>query len=172
MALYTVGVIGATHGLRGEVRVLSRTDFPELRFAPGSRLLLVDAARDAVLREVTVQAARRQKGVYIVAFGEVDSIGDAAALRGLHLKVDESQLAPLAEGEHFIHELVGCDVYTDEGERLGELTQVLAPGANDVYVVRTAAGRDVLLPAIRECILGIDVAGRRVNVHMMPGLLD
>lgn len=170
--MYTVGVIGGTHGLRGEVRVLCRTDFPELRFAPESRLLLVDAAEDAVLREVTVQAARRQKGVYVVAFDGVERIEDAERLRGLYLKVDESRLAPLPEGEHFIHELVGCDVYTDEGERLGELTQVLTPGANDVYVVRTSVGREVLLPAIRQCILGVDIAERRVNVHMMPGLLD
>lgn len=170
--MYTVGIIGGTHGLRGEVRVLSRTDFPHLRFVPGSRLLLVNAADDAVLRELTVGSARRQKGVYIVAFVGVDRLDEGEQLRGLYLKIDETQLAHLPEGEHFFHELVGCDVYTDVGEQLGVLTEVLTPGANDVYVVRTPSGKDVLLPAIRECILRVDPRQRRVDVHIMPGLLD
>ena len=172
MPLYTVGIIGKTHGLRGEVRVVSKTDFPHLRFAAGSRLLLVNGADDEVLKELTVRGARPHKGVYIVSFAGVDQVEQGEQLRGLHLRIHEAQLAPLPEGEYFFHQLVGCDVFTDEGERLGVLTEVLTPGANDVYVVQTPAGKEVLLPVIRECILRVDPGRRRVDIHAIPGLLD
>ena len=168
--LFTVGVIAGTHGLRGDVKVVSRTDFPERRFVKGSRLLL--ARPDGALQELTVEAARAHKNVYLVVFAGFDAIEQVESLRGCELKVTAAELPPLPEGEYYYHELIGCSVYDDEDRLLGVLTEVLKPGANDVYVVGTPSGRSVLLPAIRDCILRVDPPGRRVDVHIMPGLLD
>lgn len=168
--LYTVGVIIGTHGLKGDVKVFSRTDFPELRFVKGSKLLLVTPAENVI--PVEVKSARLQGRVFVVSFFQFSTIDEVEKLRGSELKVPESELAPLPSGHYFIHELVGCEVYDDQNRRLGILHEVLTPGANDVYVVRTNEGKDLLFPAIPECILRVDVQNKRINVHVMPGLLD
>ncbi len=97
---------------------------------------------------------------------------DVVKLRGCELKIAESDLAPLPAGHYFIHELIGCIVYDDAGISLGEVREVLTPGANDVYVVRTPNGKDILLPAIPECILQVDTEDKRIDVHILSGLLD
>jgi len=167
---FTVGVVIGTHGLQGDVRVFPRTDFPELRFAAGSQLLLVRP--DQTVTQLVVQFARKQNRIYVVSFVGYSSINDVQALRGCELKVTQSQLPALPLGEYYIHELIGCAVYTDDGDRLGILVDVLTPGANDVYVVKTESGKEVLLPAIPDCILDVDIGAGRIDAHLMPGLLD
>ncbi len=166
---FTVGVVVGAHGLKGDVRVFPRTDFPELRFATGSQLLLMRS--DQTVTNLEVQFARKQNRIYVVSFVGYASIDDVRAFRGCELKVTQSQLPALPPGEYFIHDLIGCAVYTDE-DRLGVLVDVLSPGANDVYVVKTESGRDILLPAIPDCILRIDIEAKRIDAYLMPGLLD
>lgn len=168
---FTVGVIANTHGLRGEVKVVSRTDFPDKRFVKGSRLL-VEAGQGTPLLSVTLGSARQHGTAYLVAFEGYDHIDQVERFKGSTLVVPRDQLVKLPEGEYFFHELVGCSVFDDEGSMLGTLVEVLTPGANDVYVVRTPEGRSILLPAIRDCIRRVDSASKRVDVHIMPGLLD
>lgn len=167
--MYTVGVVVGTHGLKGEARVFSRTDFPEVRFTKGSKLLLVKPSGDVI--PVTVKTGRPQGRVYVVTFHEYEGMDEVAKLRGCELKVVESELVSLPTGHYFIHELVDCQVYEDD-ILLGIVREVLTPGANDVYVVRTQEGKDVLLPAIPDCILQVDTKNKRMDVHILPGLLD
>lgn len=171
--MFTVGVIAGTHGLRGEVKVLSRTDFPELRFVKGARLWLVPSEEVVTgMREVVVRTAQLHNRVYIVAFEGLHSIEDVKNWRGSLLRVKREDLPPLPVGEYFIRDLIGCRVYTEDGKAFGELVDVLTPGANDVYVVRTLEQGSVLIPAIAQCILAVDIAAKRVDVHLLPGLLD
>ncbi len=167
---FTVGVVIGTHGLKGDVRVFPRTDFPELRFTAGSQLLLMRSDQTVIALEVL--SARKQNRLYIVSFVGYASIDEVQAFRGCELKVAQSQLAALSPGEYYIHDLIGCAVYTDDTDRLGVLVDVLTPGANDVYVVKTESGKDILLPAIPDCILRVDIESKRIDAHLMPGLLD
>ncbi|UOF89235.1 ribosome maturation factor RimM [Fodinisporobacter ferrooxydans] len=169
--LITVGAITRPHGLKGEVKVFSRTDFPEVRFAKGSELLLQRPEGGPTIR-VRVKSARPQQAMYIVQFEEYSTVEEAESLRGYELKVTETDLVPLPEGEFYIHQLVGCRMIADTGETLGELVDVLQPGANDVYVIRAVSGKELLLPAIPDCILHVDVEKREISVHILPGLLD
>lgn len=169
--VFTVGTIVGTHGLRGEVRVVSRTDFPELRFKSGSKLLLM-APGQTIGREVEVRSSYEHNRVYIVAFQEFTSIDEGAACKGFDLKVYKHQLAELPQGEYFIHDLIGCSVFSEEQNLLGTLTEVLTPGANDVYVVKNENGSSLLLPAIPDCILKVNVDQKRIDVCLMPGLTD
>ncbi|MCY0877286.1 MAG: ribosome maturation factor RimM [Firmicutes bacterium] len=171
--MFTVGVITGTHGLRGDVKVLSRTDFPELRFVQGAHLWLVPAEGSRTApREVVVRTAQSHNRVYIVSFEGYLSIDDVQAWRGSLLRVRRQDLPPLPQGEYFIRDLIGCAVYTEDGNLFGELVDVLTPGANDVYVVQTSLHGSVLLPAIPQCILHVDISTRRMDVRLLPGLLD
>jgi len=174
--MFTVGVIVGTHGLRGDLRVQSRTDFPELRFVIGSRLFLAPSGMDHVRsiegRELVVRSARQHHRVYIVSFEGYDAIEQVESWRGGVLQVRREQMPALPEGEYFIRDLIGCSVFTDAGEVLGVLKDVLTPGANDVYVVERPDHSTVLLPAIPECILSVDIIQKRMEVHIIPGLMD
>ena len=82
------------------------------------------------------------------------------------------QAVELSEDEYFIADLIGLSVVDEDGERLGTLSDVLQTGANDVYVVKTEAGKELLLPAIGECVLKVDLAAQEMTVHVMDGLRD
>lgn len=169
--MFGVGSILGAHGLKGEVRVFSRTDFPELRFSPGARLWMTCPGQSEPV-PVVVAAARLHRRVYIVRFEGYTGIDQVERLRGCELKVSRDQLPVLPEGEYYVHDLIGCRVVDERGQSLGVLTEVLTPGANDVYVVIPESGRQILLPAIPDCILDVDVAGKRMQVRVLPGLLD
>lgn len=166
---FRVGRLVNTHGLRGEVKVLSTTDFPEVRFAKGSLLYLFHPTLDQPL-PLTVKSRRTHKDMEILSFEGYDSINDVEKYKGGELKIAEDQLQELEEGEYYIHQLIGCQVVTDEGEELGEIVDVLQPGANDVWVVKGKRG-EILLPYIDDCIKEVDVENKRVVCHLMEGLL-
>lgn len=169
---YTVGVMTKPHGLRGEMKVYPRTDFPEERFAAGSKLSIRREGQTPIA-QVVVKSGRRQQNMWLVAFEDVNTIHDVEQWRGMELCVPEDELTPLPEGSYYIHQLVGLEVHSDEGIHLGELTQVLTPGANDVYVVQSATGKgQMLFPAIPDCVLDVDLTNHRMTVHILPGLLD
>jgi 16S rRNA processing protein RimM len=161
-----VGRIVGVHGIRGELKVEPYTDFPE-RFAPGVVLAL-----GPTLEEVVVAAGRPHKGHYLLAFDEIRDRNAADELRGLWLFVDEAEAVELDDDTFWVHDILGLDVVTDEGAALGVVSDVLFTGANEVYVVSTPEGGEVLLPAIDDVILKIDLAERRMTVHLLPGILD
>ncbi|MCL6633371.1 MAG: ribosome maturation factor RimM [Alicyclobacillus herbarius] len=168
----TVGVISNTHGLRGEVRVFPRTDFPEERFSPGSVLWLRKEGQSP-FKKLVVRAARPHKQFWLVLFEGFSSISEVEPWKGMELCVPVSERIPLPEGSYYIDQLIGLKVYSSDGTYVGELVDVLTPGANDVYVVRGPLQRkDVLLPAIRDCILDVNLAAGKMTVELLPGLLD
>ncbi|MEI7027359.1 ribosome maturation factor RimM [Paenibacillus sp. y28] len=168
---FTVGQVVNTHGIRGEVKVVSQTHFPEERFAKGSRLALFGEGPQQE-QAVIVESARPQKNVYIIKFQGYNNINDVLPYKGWLLKVSEEHRAELEEDEFYYSDMIGCAVVTEEGEELGEIKEILSPGANDVWVVKRPKGKDLLLPYIDEVVLAVDIAAKRVTVRLMEGLLE
>ncbi|GIP36785.1 ribosome maturation factor RimM [Paenibacillus sp. J31TS4] len=169
--LYNVGKIVNTHGTRGELKIVLQTDFPEERFEPGSRLLLIDPAQSTEL-PVVVEAGRPQKNVYLVRFSGLNDINLVEKYKGWSIKIREEDMGELEEGEYYHHQIVGCTVRTEEGEELGTVSEILTPGANDVWVVARPAGKPLLLPVIDDVVLSVDVQEKLITVRLMEGLLD
>lgn len=163
-----VGVITATHGIRGEVKVFPTTDDPE-RFLDLETVYL-DTGREKKL--LTISSVKFFKQFVILKFKEFDNINDVEPFRKKSLLVMREQAVPLEEDEYFIADLIGLRVITDEDKVLGELTDVLETGANDVYQVTDENGKEILLPAIKDCILSVDLEKGEMKVHILEGLLD
>lgn len=164
-----VGEITGAHGIKGQVKVESLTDYPETRFAPGAELYL-----EAERRTVKVLSASQHKGLYLLSLEGVDDRDAAQKLLHTYLSVSQDELPELPEGEYYHFQLVGLAVY--EGETLlGELTEVMQTGANDVYVIKCVPGSkqtEILLPALKSCILGVDLGAGRMDVRIPEGLLE
>lgn len=160
-----IGEILKPHGVHGEVRVMPHTDLPE-RFTWLKEIHLGED--DPQL--VPVESVRFHQNLVLLKLSGYDSREACAVLRGQLLLIPEDEALPLAEGEYFLYQLVGLAVYTDEGEHLGSLVEVLETKANNVFVVRGSRG-EVLLPDIDEVVLEIDFEAERMLVHLLPGLL-
>ncbi len=163
-----VGVIASTHGLKGEVKVFPTTDNPE-RFRDLKQVIL-DTGDE--YKSLHVAGVKFFKNQVILKFREFQDINEIEQYKGKDLLVTRDQAVPLEENENFITDLIDMEVYTDEDKRLGILRDVLQTGANDVYVVETEEGKEVLLPAIPSCILKVDVERARMTVHILEGLLE
>ncbi len=163
-----VGVITSTHGVRGEVKVFPTTDDPG-RFKKLKEVLL-DTGKE--LKPMEIAQVKFFKNMVILKFKGFDNINDIEIYKGKDLLVTRENAVKLGPDENFIADLIGLSVVTDEGEELGTLTDVLLTGANDVYEVTTGQGRKILLPAIKQCILNVDLEEEKVLVHVLDGLLD
>ncbi|MGG1616938.1 ribosome maturation factor RimM [Paenibacillus sp. NRS-1782] len=167
---FNVGKIVNTHGIRGELKILATTDFPEDRFDKGSELLIIPVDGKAPI-PVTVETARFQKNMVVAKFKEYHNINDVEKYKGSLLKVSAERLGELEENEFYFHEVVGLEVVTEDGEKLGVVKEILTPGANDVWVVTMPDGKELLLPYIEDVILDVNVPEKRVTVRLMEGLL-
>ncbi len=157
-----MGQVTGAWGIRGHIKVQPQTDLSE-RFKRGSTLYL-----DGV--PTSVASARRNKGGYIVLLASVSDRTVAESLRDVPLTVPEQDLAVLPENTYYHFQLVGMDVFTDEGERLGQIAEIIETPGNDVYIVRKSNERDVLLPALKRVILDVNTESSRMTVHLLPGL--
>ncbi len=159
-----VGLINSPWGLRGHVKVTPLTQNPT-RIQPGAILLVRGEPR-------TVLDVRYPKGYPCVMFEGYEDPHAANALRGTLIEIEEAELPKLAEGEFYVHDLIGLEVVNTGGDRIGALAEVLRTGANDVYIVRRRGERDLLLPAIADVVVEVDPEGGRMVVELLPGLLD
>lgn len=168
---FNVGKIVNTHGIRGEVRVISKTDFADERYQPGNTLYIFKEGSQEPIK-VVVESHRVHKNFDLLTFEGMHSIQDVEQFKGSLLRVDENQLSELDEGEYYFHEIIGCKVYTDDGEEIGTIREILATGANDVWVVKRKAGKDLLIPYIDEIVKDIDIDEKKIIITPMEGLLD
>ncbi len=177
--LLQVGVITSTHGLKGEVKVFPTTD--DARRFEKLKSVWLDAGEGNV--ELEVSQARFFKNLVILKFKGIDSINDIEKYKGKGLFVTRENAVECGEGEYFIADLIGIEAVTEDGQVLGKVKDVIQTGANDVYVVqvpedspfapRVPGGRgELLLPAIRDCVLDVDIGRGRMAVRLMAGLLD
>ncbi|MHB8131240.1 MAG: ribosome maturation factor RimM [Mobilitalea sp.] len=162
-----VGVISTTHGIRGEVKVFPTTD-DQNRFKELKELFL-DTGKELIPMEI--EGVKFFKQLVILKFKGIDKIEDVEKYRGKDLLITRDKAVKLEKDEFFIFDLIDSEVFTDEGEKLGVLVEILTSAANDVYVVKTADNKEILLPSIKECILDIDVENKKIIVHIMNGLL-
>ena len=165
--LLQVGVITTTHGVRGEVKVFSTTDDPA-RFKKLKDVILDNGK---VKKDLEIESVKFFKNMVILKFKGLDNINDVERFRQAKLLVTRENAVELEEDEYFIADLIGIKVTSDGGEELGIIKDVLQTGANDVYVVALADGGEVLLPAIKDCILSVDMEKREMQVHVLDGLL-
>lgn len=158
-----VGRVTRAHGLKGEVSILVLSEV-EGRFEPGAVVYLEDG------RALAIAEARWHRGRVLVTFGGVRDRDAAERLVRQVLVVPESDSPPLPEGSYWDHQLVGCRVRTESGRSLGEVREVIHTQANDVWRAVDADGAETLVPAIRDVVASVDVAGRLVVVREVPGL--
>ena len=160
-----VGRILRPHGIRGELKIQLLTDYPE-RLAQHPSLFLGPELRRYPLKEV-----RFHKGTALIKLSGCVDRNTADELRGQLVQIPMEWAVPLEEGEYYHFQIAGVEVVTDQGEHLGEITEVLETGANDVYIVRGPRG-DVLIPAVDEVVKELDLDKRRMVITPLPGLLD
>ena len=170
MNYFNVGKIVNTQGLQGELRVLSVTDFSEERFKKGSKLSIFDGKNQFVM-EVEIASHRKQKNFDIVKFKGLYHINDVEKYKGCSLKVADDDLSDLEVVDFYYHEIICLNVYAGE-QLIGQIKEILQPGANDVWVVARKGKRDLLLPYIPPVILKVDIPNGRVEVDIMEGLDD
>ena len=163
-----VGVIASAHGVKGEVKVFPTTD-DAARFKQ-LKTVILDTGREQMT--LTIEQVKFFKNMVILKFKEFDDINKIEKYKGKDLLIPRDQAVELAPGENFIVDLIGLRVVTDEGEDFGTLKDVLLTGANDVYVIAGKDGREYLFPAIRQCVLDVNLTEQTVTVHIMDGLLD
>lgn len=166
--LFRVGVISATHGIKGEVKVYPTTDDPD-RFRHLKEVLIYDNEN---IMPLEITGVKFFKHLVILKFKGFDRIEDVEKFKKRDLYVTRENAIPLEDGEHYIADLIGLKVLSEKGIYLGTLTDVLQTGANDVYIVENADGKEILLPAIRDCILNIDMDNRIMTVKILEGLMD
>lgn len=166
--LFRIGSIATTHGVHGEVKVYPTTDDPG-RYKKIKEVIL-DNGKEK--KTAHIEQTKFFKQMVIVKFKEYHTMDEAEKLRGYELYVTREHAIPLKKNEYYIADLIGMTVLTDEGNELGIIDDVLQTGANDVYVVKQISGKEVLLPAIKDCILSVDVEAKVMKVHVLDGLLD
>ena len=174
--MFQIGRIVGSHGLRGEVKVFPLTDFPE-RFTKKTPIL----ARHESGREIMLHplSAREHKGTIILQVSEFEEINQTIPWLKSELLIPEEDLMPLPEGRYYLHQIIGLEVFLEDSTHIGTVTDVLQPGANDVYVVHLNENgqklpidskEELLLPVIDDVILSTDLAQHRIIVRLLAGL--
>ncbi len=165
---YHVGKIVNTHGIRGEVRVIATTDFPEKRFKKGAKLFVLTQPVQAV----TVAGNRKHKDFTLLTFEGFGNINEVLPFKGFELGVDASTLeeAPLDDDEFYYKDIVGMTIQTEDGAVVGQVKEIMELGPNDVWVVKRRGKQDLLLPFIKSVVLNVDVASRTATVEIPEGL--
>ena len=168
-----VGVITSTHGIRGEVKVFPTTDDPE-RFKKLKNVIL-DTGKERL--DLGVQGVKFFKQYVIIKFKGIDNINDVEKYKGKSLFVPREDAVSLEEDEYYIADLIGMEVYvaeegmSEEAETFGVLKDVMETGANEVYVIDSEKYGEVLVPAIKQCILDVDIKGGKMKIHLLEGLI-
>jgi 16S rRNA processing protein RimM len=165
--LVHIGKIVTTHGYRGEVKVYPLTDFPE-RFQYLKEVSLISPKEQKCL---LVERVRLHKRYIIMKLKDCHTMSEAEALKGWTVAIPEEQVWPLGEDEYYCFQIIGLDVYTDEGLPMGVVRDVFPTGSNDVYVVKKGQ-KEYLIPATKEVVKEINLEGRKIIIHLLEGLLD
>ena len=167
-AFFKVGIITSTHGVKGEVKVFPTTDDPK-RFKRLKEVIL-DTGKER--RTMEVESVKFFKQFVILKFKGIDSLNDVEVFRKAELYVERAHAVRLSKDEYFIADLEGLKVFDENDIEIGVLKEVMETGANDVYVIELNDGRELLLPAIKQCVLQVDIEAGFIKIHILEGLLD
>lgn len=165
--MFQVGVIASTHGIRGEVKVFPTTDDAK-RFKRLKEVIL-DMGKEQITLEI--EGVKFFKQFVILKFKGIDNIDDVQRYRQKSLYVTRQNAVRLGRDEYFIADLMGLKVIDEDEQEIGVLKEVMETGANDVYVIEMTDGKELLLPAIKQCVLQVSVEEGFVKVHVLEGLI-
>ena len=166
--IFQVGIITSTHGVRGEVKVYPTTD--DVRRFKKLKDVILDTGKEQITLEI--ESVKFFKQLVILKFKGIDNINDVEKYRQKSLYVTRENAVRLRRDEYFIADLMGLKVQNEDGEEIGILKDVMETGANDVYIIEMNDGRELLLPAIKQCVLQVDVEAGYIRIHILDGLLD
>lgn len=164
--MYLIGYVLKPQGIRGEVKVDPVSPNPE-RFKNLAKVYL----KNEELTAYSIENVRLSNRFVFLKFSEVNTRDDAELLRNCEVLIDKEDLIKLSPGEFFIHDLVGCKVFTEGGDLLGKIVDVMQISSNDVYVVMNQTGQELLVPAINDVIKLVDVKHKKIIIHLLEGML-
>ncbi|MDF2564073.1 MAG: Ribosome maturation factor rimM [Massilibacillus sp.] len=156
MSKVIIGRIGAPHGVRGEVRIIPLTDFPD-RFQNLKSVFIDEQIK------LEINNVKYNKQFIILKFKGIDNRSDIDPLKGKLIQVDRKDVPPLAAGEYYNFDIIGLEVYNEKNERLGKIEQILKTGSNDVYIANNA-GKQTLIPALKKVVTNIDIEAGRMDI--------
>ena len=162
-----IGQIVNTFGIKGFVKVNPFVD-DILRFDDLKKVYL---KKNKTIKEMQIEEVKYHKNMVLINFKGIDKVEDAEILRNSYLEVDRENAIELEEGEYFIADLLGLNVVTEVNEQLGKLEDIFNTGSNDIYVVKTEEGKQLLLPAISEVVKEINLKENKIVVHLLEGLV-
>lgn len=166
--LFQVGIITSTHGVKGEVKVYPTTD--DVKRFKKLKDIILDTGKEHVALEL--ESVKFFKQMVILKFKGIDSLNDVEKFRQKSLYVTRANAVRLRKDEYFIADLIGLKVIDEGNKELGTLEDVMVTGANDVYVISLLNGKELLLPAIKQCILNVDMENQCMQVHVLDGLIE
>lgn len=164
--MFTIGKIVNTHGVKGEMRVMPSTD--DIKRFEKLKEVCIDQRG---IKTYEIETVRYHKKFVLIKLKGVNTMDEAEALKNSLIKIDRKDSLPLQQDEYYMSDLYDLEVVTEEGRRLGLLTDILVTGSNDVYVVQDKeSNKEILIPAIKQCIKKVDIANRQMIVHLLEGL--
>lgn len=164
---FEIGQIVNTFGIKGEVKVNPFTDDIE-QF---ERLKSILVEKNKKLLEVEIENVRNQKHLVILKLKNIEDMNTAEKYKGCYIKIHRKDARKLPDGTYFIADIIGSEVITDDGQKLGKVDDIYNTGSNDIYVVKDELGKQILLPGIKDVILDIDIEKQVVTVHLLEGLI-
>ncbi len=162
-----IGQIVNTFGIKGEVKIKPFTDDIK-RF---DKLETIYIKNKNMQKEYMIENVKYHKNMVIMKLKDINTIEQAEELHQSYILIDREKEEPLEEGVYYIVDLIGLDVYTDEGELLGKVDDIFNTGSNDIYVVKDELGKQVLLPGIPDVLKQVDLKLGKITVHLIPGLI-
>ncbi len=168
MDLLEVGKIVNTHGLRGEVKIVPWTDYPELF----EEIEYVYVKKREEYTRLDIAGIKYQKGNIIVRFPQIKDINEAEKYKNQIIYAEREMLGELPEGVYYIADLIGLDVVKEDGEKVGTVADVINTGSNDIYDVKREGKKNLLIPVIDDVVLNVDIENKKITVRMMEGLED
>lgn len=163
---FEIGKIAGTHGLKGTLRVFPTTEEPS-RFELLKQIIIENKGKRETFH---IEKIAYHKKFVLVTVRELKDINDAELYKGASIWIPEKDALPLEENEYYMRDLYGLTVFTEQGEELGILADIYKTGANDVYAVRKEGQKDILIPAIKQCILSVDIENHKMIVKLLEGL--
>lgn len=162
-----IGQIVNTHGIKGEIKVTPFTN--DITRFDDLKEVYVKSKKESKLYKV--EGVIYHKNMVLIKLEGINTPEQADLLRNAYLEVDREHAVPLEEGTYYIVDLIGLEVYTEEGKLLGKVDDIYNTGANDIYVIKDELGKQVLLPGIKDVIKNVDLEGGKITVHLIPGLI-
>ena len=162
-----VGQIVNTFGIKGEVKVTPFTN--DMKRFDDLKKVYVTSRKDSKLYKV--ESVRYHKNMVLLKLEGINNPEDAEMLKNSYLEIDRKDAIPLEEGTYFIADLIGLEVYSDEGNLLGKVEDIYNTGSNDIYIIKDELGKQILLPGIKDVIKDVQIENAKIIVHLIPGLI-